>query len=138
MKKHLVLSAVLSVVGLLASGCTAPVRTDTLYPNCKFGVTLLPVIQMKWNDTLEFSVPKSAKTVRLQASADDVNIVDFGEVNFVISDPSGAQVFSKTTEGIYKDWIVDVVMPLKPGRYKLRMVVSNELERLFRVAVDSC
>jgi hypothetical protein len=119
-------------------GCSVAERTETLHPECSFETKLLPVVQMKWNDTLEFSVPRSAKVLRLQASADDVNTQDFGEVTFSIVDSTGNNVVEAKTEGIFKDWIVDKAFTASPGNYKLSMLVSNEVERFFRVAVDSC
>jgi hypothetical protein len=130
----------LVVVGALSVlvGCSTPERTETLHPECSFETKLLPVVQMKWNDTLEFAVPRSAKLLRLQASADDVNTQDFGEVTFSIVDSTGNNVVEVKTEGIFKDWIVDKAFTVPSGNYKLSMFVSNEVERLFRVAVDSC
>jgi hypothetical protein len=113
-------------------------RAETLHPECKFETKLLPVVQMKWSDTLEFAVLSSSKPVRLQASADDVNIQDFGEVTFSIVDSTGKKVLDAKTEGIFKDWVVDKSFTIPSGSYKLSMFVSNEVERLFRVAIDSC
>jgi hypothetical protein len=113
-------------------------RAETLHPECKFETKLLPVVQMKSSDTLEFAVLSSSKPVRLQASADDVNIQDFGEVTFSIVDSTGKKVLDAKTEGIFKDWVVDKAVTIPSGSYKLSMFVSNEVERLFRVAIDSC
>lgn len=93
---------------------------------------------MKWNDKLEFSVPEPAQIVQFQAIADDVNTVDFGEVTFAITDAEGKQVLVAKSEGLFKDWFVDVAQKLQPGRHQITMKVSNDLERLYLIRVASC
>jgi hypothetical protein len=133
-----------SVIALMAlltgSGCATGVPTDTLHPECKFSTKLLPVSQMRSVDVLEFSGPSTAGIVKIFAFADDpVNDAwDFGEVSFIISDSSNAQIVVAKTEGVAKDWVVDKAVNLSPGRYRMMMLVSNEKERVFRVRVDAC
>jgi hypothetical protein len=132
---------VIALTALLAgSGCATRVPTDTSQSECTFSTKLLPVSQMHSTDVLEFSGPSTASLVKIFAFADDpVNDAwDFGEVSFIISDSSNAQIVVAKTEGVAKDWVVDKAVKLPPGRYKMKMLVSNEKERVFRVRVDAC
>lgn len=90
------------------------------------------------NNVTNVPAPSGCESVTAQASADDVNTQDFGEVTFSIVDSTGNNVVEVKTEGIFKDWIVDKAFTIPAGSYKLSMSVSNEVERLFPVAVDSC